>query len=110
VQLACSIDGWREVNHLVLRADGCWEIPVTVPADVDQFEYKFIVDGKWVYDLAMPQARDQSGNVNNRWTAPDTFGFARPVSAADTDEDTGVKTPLTPPSPRRIKAPSGRGL
>jgi len=73
---------------------------ITIPLPIGTYWYKFIVDGKWFYDILLPNQHDLNGNVNNIFVVekknfyistaifytngPPHFGHAYEVIAADT--------------------------
>ena len=64
VSFACKENAWEPVP--MTRVGPHFEIECYVPkAQCARFEFKFIVDGHWYYDLRMPTCRDSNGNVNN---------------------------------------------
>lgn len=86
VFIACSYYGWTKYVPMARKHDGCtttglrfddkqktW---VYSPASENPFcavlklpegrhQYKFIVDGKWFYDMKKPNLHDPLGNINN---------------------------------------------
>lgn len=64
VAVAGSFDNWTAQAPMTRNTrDGVWELRRRLPAAV--FQYKFVVDGKWCYDVKKPQATDDQGNINN---------------------------------------------
>lgn len=61
VSFACS-DNWDE-KRAMEQVDGKW----TVQMDLwyGKYEYKFIVDGNWYYDIMEPTTDDGYGGKNN---------------------------------------------
>jgi hypothetical protein len=47
-----SFDGWSENELMMERNGNGWQLPYVVPAG--NYEYKFIVDGKWITDPQNP--------------------------------------------------------
>lgn len=60
VILAGSFNGWKEDELLMTRTATGWELPYTLGAG--NYEYKFIVDGKWISDPANAMTSGESGN------------------------------------------------
>jgi hypothetical protein len=60
VVLAGSFNGWKEDELFMNKTSNGWELPYTLGAG--NYEYKFIVDGKWITDPANPVASPASGN------------------------------------------------
>jgi hypothetical protein len=52
VKLAGSFNGWKEDELFMTRTTTGWELPYGIGAG--NYEYKFIVDGKWIADPANP--------------------------------------------------------
>ena len=59
-----SWSGWREREQL--GADG--RVRLQLPRGFHT--YKFVVDGRWCYDVLKPRATDDCGNVNNVLCVP----------------------------------------
>lgn len=57
-----SFGDWQKETELVKKGDA-WEVLLKLKPGV--YEYKFIVDGEWCYDITMPTVTDEGGNVNN---------------------------------------------
>lgn len=55
-----SFNSWREDELLMNKTSNGWELPYTLGAG--NYEYKFIVDGKWITDPANPMSPVSSGN------------------------------------------------
>ena len=64
VYVVGSWSGWRE--RVRLGADG--RVRVQLPRGFHA--YKFVVDGRWCYDVLKPRATDDCGNVNNVLCVP----------------------------------------
>ena len=60
VIVAGSFNGWKEDELLMNKTATGWELPYTLGAG--NYEYKFIVDGKWISDPANPIYSPGSGN------------------------------------------------
>ena len=86
VFIACSYYGWTKYVPMARKLDGgntsglrfddkqkTWvysppsENPfcATLRLPEGRHQYKFIVDGKWYYDMKMPNMQDPLGNINN---------------------------------------------
>jgi len=66
VILTGSFNNWSE-NELVMdKTPSGWQLPYVIPAG--NYEYKFIVDGKWMIDPANPFTSG-SGNTQNSFIA-----------------------------------------
>lgn len=55
-----SFNSWREDELLMNKTSGGWELPYTLGAG--NYEYKFIVDGKWISDPGNSMSSASSGN------------------------------------------------
>jgi hypothetical protein len=55
-----SFNGWKEDELLMNKTSDGWELPYTLGAG--NYEYKFIVDKKWITDPANPMSSPASGN------------------------------------------------
>ena len=51
VLLSGSFNGWKTDELIMNKTGSGWELPYTLGAG--NYEYKFIVDGKWVTDSTM---------------------------------------------------------
>lgn len=60
VMLAGSFNGWRENELQMNKTATGWELLYTLGAG--NYEYKFIVDGKWITDPANAMSSANSGN------------------------------------------------
>lgn len=60
VIVAGSFNGWKEDELYMNKTSNGWELPYTLGAG--NYEYKFIVDGKWMTDPANPLSSTSSGN------------------------------------------------
>ncbi|KAJ3829073.1 carbohydrate-binding module family 48 protein, partial [Lentinula raphanica] len=64
-----SFDEWAQSVRLQKREDG-----FQGTAEInwnEKIAYKFVVDGQWVVNSQEPTEADNSGNVNNVFTAPE---------------------------------------
>lgn len=61
VYFACSANDWVPIQ--MKKQDGKFVHEMPLPAGV--YEYKFIVDGKWCYDIMAPLTNDGYGDKNN---------------------------------------------
>lgn len=66
VVLTGSFNGWNESELLMNKSTKGWQLPYVVAAG--NYEYKFIVDGKWMTDPANPFSNG-SGNTMNSFIA-----------------------------------------
>lgn len=55
-----SFNNWREDELLMNKTSNGWELPYTLGAG--NYEYKFIVDGKWISDPGNSMSSASSGN------------------------------------------------
>jgi hypothetical protein len=55
-----SFNNWREDELYMARTSSGWELPYTLGAG--NYEYKFIVDGKWITDPSNALSSPSSGN------------------------------------------------
>ncbi|CDF39997.1 unnamed protein product [Chondrus crispus] len=62
VKVTGSFAEWQDTMALEKR-DGKWTLVKKLTPGT--YEYKFIVDGNWWYDITLPTATDCDGNVNN---------------------------------------------
>lgn len=62
VQVTGSFGAWQEKTQLVKKGDA-WEAELKLKPG--EYEYKFIVDGDWCYDMTLPTVTDEGGNINN---------------------------------------------
>ena len=62
VKVTGSFAEWQDTLALEKR-DGKWTLVKKLTPGT--YEYKFIVDGNWWYDITLPTATDCDGNVNN---------------------------------------------
>ncbi|HWI90492.1 MAG TPA: hypothetical protein VNT20_04415 [Flavisolibacter sp.] len=60
VIVAGSFNKWREDELLMNKTSNGWELPYTLGAG--NYEYKFIIDGKWITDPANSMSSANSGN------------------------------------------------
>jgi len=60
VVLACSADGW--IHHEMSYQDDVWRVALNFQPGT--YQYKFIVNGEWVIDVAKPNETDNLGNIN----------------------------------------------
>jgi len=60
VVLSGSFNGWKQDELFMNKTSGGWELPYTLGAG--NYEYKFIVDGKWITDPGNPTSSSRSGN------------------------------------------------
>ncbi|KAH7817307.1 putative 5'-AMP-activated protein kinase, regulatory beta subunit [Monocercomonoides exilis] len=65
VFLRGSFDGWKSSVPLQRRKDdGIWEVTLLLLPGFT-YEYKFLVDGKWMHRIDEHATRDKEGNINN---------------------------------------------
>ncbi|CAN8067417.1 unnamed protein product [Agarophyton chilense] len=57
-----SFCDWKQ-HHPLCTTDGSYALALPLPPG--KHLYKFIVDGKWFYDVTKPIETDSEGNVNN---------------------------------------------
>jgi hypothetical protein len=77
VVLAGSFNGWDEHTTLMQKTKDGWELKADLPPG--RYEYKFIVDGKWMHDPANQEnVQNEHGTLNSVLTisAPVTFTLA----------------------------------
>lgn len=63
VILSGSFNGWSTNELLMNKVAGGWELPYVLAAG--NFEYKFIVDGKWMPDPANPRTVGKGNFINS---------------------------------------------
>jgi hypothetical protein len=63
VILTGSFNGWSRSELSMNRVTGGWELPYVLAAGI--YEYKFIVDGKWMPDPANPRTVGTGDYVNS---------------------------------------------
>ena len=61
VLFACSSDGWKQVK--MIQTGESWVTHQVLSPGT--YEYKFIIDGNWFYDVRKPTTNDGFGNHNN---------------------------------------------
>ncbi|KAJ3776630.1 hypothetical protein FB446DRAFT_607252, partial [Lentinula raphanica] len=64
-----SFDEWSQSVRLQKREDG-FQGTAEITWN-EKIAYKFVVDGQWVVNSQEPTEADNSGNVNNVFTAPE---------------------------------------
>mmetsp|Transcript_10803 Transcript_10803/g.28918 ORF Transcript_10803/g.28918 Transcript_10803/m.28918 type:complete len:214 (-) Transcript_10803:1167-1808(-) len=62
IELTGSFLKWTDTVEMMAK-DGVWSAVVKLPKG--KHEFKFIVDGEWMYDLTQPHEPDETGNYNN---------------------------------------------
>jgi hypothetical protein len=60
VMLAGSFNSWRDFELQMTKVAGGWELPYAVGPG--NYEYKFVVDGKWLADPVNPLTPNSDGN------------------------------------------------
>ena len=66
VSLAGEMNEWKaDANPMTKDKDGIWSITIDIPEDVDQYIYKFVVDGKWISDPANTNTIDDGFGGKN---------------------------------------------
>lgn len=60
VMLAGSFNNWRDFELPMKRTATGWELPYVIGAG--NYEYKFVVDGKWIPDPGNPMTPSKDGN------------------------------------------------
>jgi Glycogen recognition site of AMP-activated protein kinase len=60
VSLSGSFNGWKKDELIMTKTSSGWELPYTLGPG--NYEYKYIVDGKWVSDPDNPRNSANSGN------------------------------------------------
>ena len=73
VILTGSFNGWREDELLMKRDTNCWKLPVAMAPG--NYEYKFIVDGKWITDPANPDKTGSGDYTNSFMTFKSNYTF-----------------------------------
>jgi len=73
VILAGSFNNWSTNELLMNKTDHGWELPYVIGAG--NYEYKFIVDGKWMPDPANPVTTGSGEFVNSCITVKPNFTF-----------------------------------
>lgn len=62
VQLTGSFNDWKEKIEMA-EVEGIWKVSMELKKG--RHFYKFVVDGKWCYDIRKENETDDAGNVNN---------------------------------------------
>uniref|UniRef100_A0A7S0XJ04 AMP-activated protein kinase glycogen-binding domain-containing protein n=1 Tax=Erythrolobus madagascarensis TaxID=708628 RepID=A0A7S0XJ04_9RHOD len=67
VKLTGSFDGWKTQRKMekVTNDEGKVRFEMSLPLPIGLYEYKFIVDGEWFFDVSMPVS-GFGGAVNNQ--------------------------------------------
>jgi hypothetical protein len=73
VVLTGSFNGWSQSELIMNKVTGGWELPYVLAAGV--YEYKFIVDGKWMPDPENPRKVGTGDFVNSVITFKPNFTF-----------------------------------
>jgi len=60
VVVSGSFNNWKQDELFMNKASNGWELPYTLGAG--NYEYKFVVDGKWITDPNNPLSSSSSGN------------------------------------------------
>lgn len=63
VILAGEFNNWNEEQLVMNKTDNGWELPYVLPAG--NYQYKFIVDGKWMTDPLNPHLASMNGHINS---------------------------------------------
>src|SRR3989344_4678374 len=63
VMLYGSFDGWAQAHSLAPSAGGTWQ--VTLKLRRGRYEYKFLVDNRWVHNPELPVIDDGFSGKNN---------------------------------------------
>lgn len=61
VLFACSSDNWKQVR--MTQTGDQWVTHLVLSPGT--YEYKFIVDGQWFYDICKPTTDNEFGSKNN---------------------------------------------
>lgn len=81
VLISGSFNGWNPVGLVMYKSKGGWELPIALPSD--NYQYKFVVDGKWMCDNTLPKVRNvQDGEENNVVTVGPNYTFSYTNPAA----------------------------
>lgn len=62
VHLAGTFNGWKPFGPLERKNE---ILQTTIPLPPGVHQYKFIVDGRWCFDMARQTVTDPHGNINN---------------------------------------------
>eukprot|EP01134_Creolimax_fragrantissima_P007622 CFRG7622T1 len=62
VEIAGSWDGWK--RRVQLQSDN-WSHFVVLDLKCGEYEYKYIINGKWTHDVNKPKVDDKVGSFNN---------------------------------------------
>ena len=65
VMLAGSFNNWKEEELLMKKTSNGWEFPYTLGPG--NYQYKFLVDGKWITDPSNPLAVNGDRNAMNSY-------------------------------------------
>lgn len=63
VMLYGGFNGWSQGHLLQKNGNGLWRYSMKLGRG--RYEYKFLVDGKWRYNTALPTIADGFGDKNN---------------------------------------------
>jgi len=63
VVLSGSFNGWNQVELIMDKTDKGWQLPYVIAAG--NWEYKFIVDGKWMVDPSNPFSNGSGDGMNS---------------------------------------------
>ena len=63
VQLAGSFTQWKPVEMEKTSDNEKWALKLDLPPG--EYEFKFVVDGKWIHDELLPATTNEMGTKNN---------------------------------------------
>eukprot|EP01116_Phalansterium_solitarium_P019420 TRINITY_DN539_c0_g1_i3.p2 TRINITY_DN539_c0_g1~~TRINITY_DN539_c0_g1_i3.p2 ORF type:complete len:197 (+),score=29.15 TRINITY_DN539_c0_g1_i3:61-591(+) len=63
VTVCGSFSNWTQKIPLTKDDDGVWK--TSLPLPVGTYQFKYVVDGTWCYDMKKPTCTDSAGNTNN---------------------------------------------
>jgi hypothetical protein len=74
VYLAGEFNEWKEDEIALKKVEGGWEVPYVLGPG--NYQYKFIIDGKWLLDPANPNVmNDGKGNENSYLVVEPNYTF-----------------------------------
>jgi 1,4-alpha-glucan branching enzyme len=74
VILSGSFNAWSHNELVMIKTDDGWELPYVLEAG--NYEYKFIVDGKWITDPANPLTTGSGDFMNSCITFKPNYTFS----------------------------------
>ncbi|KAJ3100055.1 hypothetical protein HDU97_002539 [Phlyctochytrium planicorne] len=102
-----GFDDWKQSVEMESVTDGIYGAKVDVNAKPGEKVYfKFVVDGVWQIDSTQAFEKDEGGNENNVWIAPEEpVVVAAPIPAPAPTEPAAVPASVTVPAVAETPAP-----